>query len=365
MHLLLLGAANSIHCVKIANGLVARGNQVSFVSLPAHAGGDDALDERVEKIFLPHNSYIFQGRALQAIFSRTGADLVYAHYASGYGTLLRTSAIHPSVLAIWGSDIYAFPKKSPFHRLLIQKNLAFADGLFSTSKLMAQEARKYTKKSFVITPFGVDTKRFFPEAGREEAFLRHVQRDKRISIGFIKSLEKVYGLEYLIQALALLKADRTFQALGIQPRLDIYGDGSLGPALRKLARSLGVRKDLVFHGRIPNRQVPQALAAMDIFCAPSIQESFGVSEVEAMACGVISVTSDADGFREVTEEGKFAYLVEGKKPQAIQEAILHILTHPKEALDRAKAARAHAQALYDWEKNIETIESELKKCLKF
>lgn len=362
MKIVLLGAANSIHCVKIANGLAQLGHEVSILSLPKHAKGADLIDKRVKQDLLPLNSYIFQGNILRKYFEEKGADLIYAHYASGYGSLLRYSGVKESVLAIWGSDIYDFPKKSPLHKHMIKRNLEFPKGLFSTSKLMAEEAGKYTNRKFQITPFGVDRKIFYPAAGYKKDFLDGI-KEKNIKLVYIKSLEEVYGPNYLIEALALINKDLFFKDSSWQIYLDIYGDGSLEGHLKKLVESLDLQRQVNFNGRIANKDVPLALAKGQIFCVPSLRESFGVSEVEAMACGIVSICSDADGFREVTNDGQAAYLVPTADPGAIAESIKQIIKNPQEALMKTDIALARVDQFYSWSDNLKTIEKALQEAI--
>lgn len=326
--------------------------------MPNHAGGADHFKEGVVQKLLPLNSYIFQGLLLKKYFKESGADLVYAHYASGYGSLLRYSGIKDSVLAVWGSDIYDFPRKSPLHRRMIEKNLAFPKGLFSTGHLMAEEAGKYTDRPFEITPFGVDRDIFYPAENHRESFLKNIA-DKKIKICYIKSLKEIYGPKYLIQALALLNKRESIKEAGWQISLDLYGQGEMENYLKRLVIQMGLKNEVKFHGYIANRDVPAALAKADIFCVPSLRESFGVSEVEAMACGVVSICSDADGFREVTDSGNCAYMVKKTDAEAIADAIEEILTKPNEALNKVDLALKKVKEEYSWSDNIRKIEKSL------
>ncbi len=370
MHVVLLGAGVSIHCIKIANGLVQRGHRVSLVTLPSHAAPEGSYDPMVEQHLLPRDGYFFQGRALKKIFREVSGDVVYAHYATGYGTILRQSGIHPSVLAVWGSDIYDFPGKSPAHRWLVRDNLRFPDALFSTSYVMAEAAQKILPCSLRITPFGVDMQRFSPETvlaveGQDahgamglppEVQAQLPAEDGRIHIGFIKGLSEKYGLRYLMEAVARFM-DSEAEGIPFDLCLDVYGRGDGEPALRQLSKDLKIEDRVIFHGAISNAFVPEVLHRVQLFCAPSTldSESFGVSAVEAMACGVPAIVSDVDGFREVTAEGTFAVMVPRKNAEALETAIRLLLNEPQKAQEMAKQARDHVAALYDWNENIQNI----------
>lgn len=371
MHILLLGAGLSVHCIKIANGLVDLGHKVTIATLSKHMKNMDSYDPRVQIRPLQGSHYFGQGKRTASLFQEIGADIAYAHYATGYGLILRNSGIHPSVLAIWGSDIYDFPRTSFVHRWFIKRNLAYPDAVFSTSHVMARVAQEYLDRPLRITPFGVDMRRFAPAAETlQESLIREdgspflpetlaqlPAEDGKIHIGFIKGLDDKYGLSYLLEAFARIQKDKIVLQGGRELVLDIYGSGQQEMQRKAQAAQLGLQGKAIFHGRIPNHAVPAALRRMQLFCAPSTldSESFGVSAVEAMACGVPLIVSDVDGFREVTENGRYADMVKRSDVLAIAEAILRFLKEPDKARCLAREARDHVRKCYDWQDNIQNI----------
>lgn len=364
MHILMLGAATSVHCVKIANGLIHLGHKVSLVGLASHRGNEDQFDKRVQLYWLSKSYYFSQGKELAELFHKIGADILYAHYATGYGYILRDSGIHPSVLAVWGSDIYDFPHTSLLHRWMLKRNLAFPDAVFSTSHVMARAAQQILDRPMRITPFGVDMKHFVPRSCLEieEIFPQETMDklpavDSKLHIGFIKGLTEKYGLSYLLEAFQKVLQAQAVKEQALDLVLDIYGTGKQEAELKALAHRLGIANRAIFHGRIINTAVPEALRRMQLFCLPSTldSESFGVSAVEAMACGVPLIVSDVDGFREVTENGRYACMIPRCNAKAMERAILDYLSHPEEAKALAKEARAHVNRLYDWNKNAKEI----------
>jgi glycosyltransferase involved in cell wall biosynthesis len=74
----------------------------------------------------------------------------------------------------------------------------------------------------------------------------------------------------------------------------------------RLARALGVAADVEFLGE--QDQVVQLLSASDVFLLPSVQESFGLAALEAMACEVPVVASNVGGLPEVIEHGVTGFL---------------------------------------------------------
>ncbi|MHB1224346.1 MAG: N-acetyl-alpha-D-glucosaminyl L-malate synthase BshA [Gemmatimonadaceae bacterium] len=88
--------------------------------------------------------------------------------------------------------------------------------------------------------------------------------------------------------------------------LIMVGDGPERPTAEDAARRLGVERDVHFLGKID--AVAPLLANADIFLLPSASESFGLSALEALACGVPVVASDVGGIPEVVRPGETGFL---------------------------------------------------------
>lgn len=81
---------------------------------------------------------------------------------------------------------------------MLKYNLKKADKILSTSNVMAKETKLYTNKDIEVTPFGIDIEQFKPMV-----FESLFDKDD-IVIGTVKSLEEVYGIEYLIRAFKII-----------------------------------------------------------------------------------------------------------------------------------------------------------------
>ena len=84
-------------------------------------------------------------------------------------------------------------------------------------------------------------------------------------------------------------------------KLLMVGDGPDRSATERLARELGVEEHVYFLGKLKNPL--EALAISDLFLLPSESESFGLAALEAMACGVPVVATEAGGLPEVIRHG--------------------------------------------------------------
>lgn len=354
MKLAVLSAANSIHTVKIVNSLAELGHTVTLYSLPNHRDIDHAIIEKVSVVYLAKSGYMQNHRQLRQLLNASGAQVLYAHYATGYGTLARRTGFHPTVLAVWGSDVYDFPQKSPFHALLVRRNLSFADAIFSTSFAMAKRTKAYTDKEITVTPFGVDLSEFFPASA-------HKQEGFPVRIGFLKGVSEKYGIRHLIEAFAMLMDHLP----NVPLQLAVYGGGNQLNEMKQLAAALKIEANVIFYGQIPHAQAADALRTMDIFCVPSTldSESFGVSAVEAMACGLPCIVSDVDGLQEVTRHGVTGLTVPRSNPVVLCEALEKLIQDPVLCCQMGQAGRKRVEELYDWRQNIRTIENGLLKAM--
>lgn len=146
---------------------------------------------------------------------------------------------------------------------------------------------------------------------------------------------------------AVVGAVRELVAAGQQVRLDVYGDGPEHAALRRLARGLPVD----FHGHVADRAaLARALSTADVAFAPSVAETFGLSILEAMACGTPVVTSVTGGAPELLAPG--AGVAVEATPRGLADGVREVLSWPVAA--RRAAARARAER-FPWSATIDAM----------
>lgn len=344
-HVALLGAANSIHLQRWALALAERGLRVSVIT----QHGDQALDypPPIALHRLPWRGfagYFANVPALRALLRRLQPDLLHVHYASGYGSTAALARWRPMLLSVWGADVYEFPRRGPLQRALLLHNLRRADRLASTSEAMAAQVRRLwpTAGPIAITPFGVDTSRFVPAPKTAPALV----------VGTVKTLAPKYGIDTLLQGFALARG-----RLPADAQLQVVGDGPQRAELAALATRLGLDSQLRWIGAVDHRQVPARLQGMDVYVAVSRDdsESFGVAVVEASACALPVIVSDAGGLPEVVEHGVTGLVVPREDPQALADAIVALAA---DALRRARlgaGGRARVLQHYDWPRCVDRL----------
>lgn len=342
MKVALLAGANAIHTIRWANGLVHVGIDVHLIS--AHHLGHE-LDSRVVLHSLPYGAgfgYFTNTIALKQLLDEIGPDILNAHYASGYGTLARLAGFSPYLLSVWGSDVYDFPEKSPIHHWLIAGNLRAADAVASTSECMLRRTRRVAGDvPAYVTPFGVDESLFCPG---EKQF-----RGNEFVIGTVKTLAPKYGVDTLIDAFAIV-----WRTLGKPANLylEVTGDGPQCRALELKVTELGVADQVRFFGRVTHDSVPDMLRRLDVYVALSREESFGVAILEASACGLPVVVSDADGPAEVVLDGETGVIVPRDRPDLAAKALMQLFNDSGLRERMGQAGRQHVLVNYTWHDSV-------------
>lgn len=312
MKICYLADINSYHTHKWCRYFISKGHEVHVITL--NKGALPGVN--VHSLDLNSNlskkdgsfyklSYLKRVNRIKNIVYEVKPDIFHAHYASSYGLLGALCNYHPYILSLWGSDILLFPKEGVIQKNIIKYNLKKADKILSTSKYMRDEANIYTKKDIDITPFGIDVKLFKN---------KKVRKNDEIIIGIVKSLEKIYGIDYLIQAFSNIIKKYPKNAI----RLEIVGEGTQESSLRNLVHKLKIEKNVIFLGSMTQEKVAEFYNKIHIAVFPSISESFGVSVLEAQACGVPVIVSNIKAFEETTIIGKSSLVCEVKNSKSIE-----------------------------------------------
>jgi L-malate glycosyltransferase len=362
IRLLILSDQNSLHTIKWIKGLSTYDVEITLFGLNKLMVDDYKGLKNVNVISqnqiitkaegkLSKLKYLKSIFLLRKIIRDFKPDILHSHYATSYALLGSLSKFYPFVVSVWGSDIYTFPKKSFVHKFILKRNLSCASAIFSTSKAMAIETKKYTSKEIVTVPFGVDLNLFKPTKNKINT--------AKISIGILKSLEPLYGIPVLMKSFAKVVSKHS----DIELELRIVGSGSMLDELKQLAISLNIESNVNFTGRVDHCQTPEVHQELDIEVYPSISESFGVSVVEAGACGVPVIVSNIGGLVEVVDHNVTGLVVPVNDVDAFSDAMSKLITNHELRLEMGKKGIEKARKEYSWVENLELMYTSYKSIL--
>jgi glycosyltransferase involved in cell wall biosynthesis len=143
-------------------------------------------------------------------------------------------------------------------------------------------------------------------------------------------------------------------------KLFIAGDGPDRPELENLAKKLNLGNSIRFLGLLPTDELIELLNRSHLFINASSKEGWGLTVLEANACGVPVIASDRPGLQDSVKDGETGFLVEYGRPRAFAERALEILSDEKCWKTMSAASVRWAQSL-TWERTAREMEEILEK----
>jgi phosphoheptose isomerase len=182
-----------------------------------------------------------------------------------------------------------------------------------------------------VIPCGVDLDEFGPLPRATARAALGLDQGERIVLQ-LGRLVRRKGIDTAIEALGRLTRDHDVPA-----RLLVVGGSSREPdpadpemaRLMSIARAEGVADNVTFVGRRDRAELRDYFAAADIFVTTPWYEPFGITPLEAMACGTPVVGSNVGGIKFTVRDAETGYLVPPRDPDAVAERIAHLYRHPK------------------------------------
>jgi len=350
--------------------LADRGHEVHFVSyaMPFRLNG---FHERVffhevemeEYPLFEHPPYsLALAVAIHGVAREAELDLMHVHYAIPHATsawvarrmLAEEGHDLPIVTTLHGTDITLVgihPSFQPITRFSIRHS----HGLTAVSEYLAGQTHEdfdVPREDIEVIPNFIDPERYYP--GREPCHRDALAPGGQKIVMHISNFRSVKRIPDVVMTFARIRDS-------VDSRLVLVGDGPERPRAREIAERLGVADDVVFLGK--HAAVEELLHCADLFLLPSESESFGLAALEAMACGVPVVTSDAGGLPEVVIEGEVGHLLPVGDFEGMADAGVAILSDPKEHRRYSENARAHAVERYSVERVVPMYESHYQRIL--
>jgi len=188
---------------------------------------------------------------------------------------------------------------------------------------------------------------FHPRSKEELARARRRLRLPARYILYVGTIEPRKGLDTLVRAYALLRRR------GFAQRLVIAGKkGWHVERLLALVEELGLKRDVLFPGYVPERELPFLYNLADLLAFPSRYEGFGLPVLEAMACGVPVVCSNVASLPEIV--GDAALMLRPDAPELWAEEMARLLTDEELRARLRWRGRKQAQR-FSWKKTAREV----------
>ena len=268
-------------------------------------------------------------------------ELVHVHYAIPHAyagfmakqMLAEEDIFIPMVTTLHGTDI-TLVGNHPFYKPAVTFSINNSDAVTSVSQSLKDDTLRLfdIKKEIHVVPNFIDTKKLDNSFSDCERDLIACADEKIIT--HISNIRKVKRVDDVIEIF-----DRIQQKM--PAKLVIVGDGPEKKSLEILCKKKGITSKVLFVGN--SNEVDKILCFSDMFILPSEHESFGLVALEAMACGVPVISSNAGGLPEVNIQGESGFLSDVGNVDEMSENAIKILQDPEMLLKFKKKAKLIAK----------------------
>ena len=232
-----------------------------------------------------------------------------------------------------------------FTRFLIAR----MDCVIATS----ERSGRYLKVPHAVVKHGVDCERFRPPAERA-ATLDGAGLPGRYAIGCFGRIRYQKGTDLFVDAMLRLLPDYPDWTAVVTGRVTAQHRGFYKHLLHRVTQS-GLEQRIVFLGEVPD--VRPWYRRLLLYVAPSRNEGFGLTPLEAMASGAAVVASDAGAYTEMIAEGTTGSVVCAGDGDALTRAIRRYMDNPGVAAAHGSNARAHVENNFSLEIEARDINS--------
>jgi glycosyltransferase involved in cell wall biosynthesis len=268
--------------------------------------------------------------------------------------VLNTHLTTASWLGAWAGRMARVPTAAWVHGRDSKTWFQFAPRLIA----VAVSVRDYLIEQGVsgskieILYYGVDLERFSPlsDEERREARAHFALPISVPVVGVVAHLTERKGHRFLFDALVGLPSD---------VHVLLAGEGALEEELRAHAQRVGIEERVHFLGF--QSDVRRVLAALDVFCLPSLKEGLPISIMEAQACGLVVVATRTAGVPEVVREGETGFLCAPGDVASLRSALGKAIEEPDKARQIGQNARHLLEERFPQQHCLEQVEAFLMR----
>ena len=305
---------SGVVATELGKALAKEGHKVHFItySQPSRL---DFLNENLFYHEVDFRSYpLFEyppyelalASKMVSVVKNEGLDLLHVHYAIPHASaaymakqILKTQGIFiPVVTTLHGTDI-TLVGKDPSYEPVVTFSINESDGVTAVSEDLRKETYEHFKitKEIDVIPNFIDLEKFKKQ--KKDHFKKAICPKGEALIVHTSNFRKVKRIGDVISIFANIHAE-------IPAKLLMIGDGPERAKAEAQSKELNIEGDVRFLGKL--EAIEEVLSVADLFLMPSEKESFGLAALEAMACEVPLISSNAGGLPELNVQGVTGFL---------------------------------------------------------
>lgn len=307
---------SGVVATELGKGLAAKGHQVHFISYTQPA----RLDIFMENIFyhevamvhyplFEHSPYVLAltGKLVDVV-KYEKLDVLHVHYAIPHATaahlaqqILASQGIRVAIVTtLHGTDV-TLVGKDPTYEPVVSFAINQSDAVTAVSDFLREDTYRHfhVNREIEVIPNFIDLSRFFHRS--KSHFKMAIAPEGERIITHVSNFRKVKRVDLVVQIFKGILEK-------IPAKLILVGDGPERQKVEQLCRELQLCDHIRFLGK--QEAIEEILSVSDLFLMPSETESFGLAALEAMACQVPVVSSNAGGLPEVNLHGITGFLAD-------------------------------------------------------
>ena len=341
---------SGVIATELGKGLAQKGHKVHFITYKEPARLLDTFNENIFFHEVRLNDYPLFDYApyetalaskLVDVAINAKLDIFHVHYAIPHASaafmarqiLLQKGISVPVITTLHGTDITLVGRDATYEPV-VTYSINQSCGVTAVSESLRQDTFAHfdIKNEIEVIPNFIDFSRF--KKTNKEHFKKAIAPNGEKILVHTSNFRKVKRVDDVINVFCKVSKE-------IPSKLLMIGDGPERQNAEMLARSLCTTMDVRFLGK--QEAVEELLAVADVFLMPSETESFGLAALEAMACEVPVVSSNAGGIPEVNIEGVTGFLLDVGDVDGMAKRTLELLQDEEKLAQFKKNAFAQAQ----------------------